>query len=144
MRKAYVHYERNTGSVTHKETEVHNEMAVHYLHSRCPFRCTQFLHWTGSQVNDNMTATRLFRFSVNTVLRFLFYLWYWLYGVEPGWLSRYSECLRAGRQRDLSSSLGSVKNFLFSRSCRPALGPTQPPIQWVPGALSPVVKLPGA
>jgi hypothetical protein len=29
-----------------------------------------------------------------------------------------------------------VKNFLFSTSCRLALGPTQPPIQWVPGALS--------
>jgi hypothetical protein len=26
---------------------------------------------------------------------------------------------------------------------RPALWPTQPPIQWVPGALSPGVKLPG-
>jgi hypothetical protein len=33
-------------------------------------------------------------------------------------------------------SPGSVKNFLFSSSSRPALGSTQPPIQWVPGALS--------
>jgi hypothetical protein len=37
-------------------------------------------------------------------------------------------------------SLGRVKNFLFSTSSRPVLGPTRPPIQWVPGALSPVIK----
>jgi hypothetical protein len=33
---------------------------------------------------------------------------------------------------------------LFSTSSRPALGTTQPPIQWVPGALSPGVKRPAA
>jgi hypothetical protein len=38
--------------------------------------------------------------------------------------------------------LGS-KNFLFSRLSRPALRSTQPPIQWVPGALSLGVKRPG-
>jgi hypothetical protein len=32
-----------------------------------------------------------------------------------------------------SSSLGKVKNFLFSTSSRPALGSTQPPVQCVPG-----------
>jgi hypothetical protein len=42
-----------------------------------------------------------------------------------------------------SSSPGRVKNFLFSTSSRPALGFTQPPIQWAPGALSPGVKRPG-
>jgi hypothetical protein len=36
-----------------------------------------------------------------------------------------------------------LKNFLFSISSRPVLGPTQPPIQWVPGALSPEVKRSG-
>jgi hypothetical protein len=35
-----------------------------------------------------------------------------------------------------SSSLGRVKNFYFSISSRPALGYTQPPIKWVPLALS--------
>jgi hypothetical protein len=32
------------------------------------------------------------------------------------------------------------KNFIFSTSSRSAPGSTQPPIQWVPGALSPGVK----
>jgi hypothetical protein len=44
---------------------------------------------------------------------------------------------------DGSSSPGMVKNFLFSTSSRPALGSIQPPIQWVPEALSPGVKRPG-
>jgi hypothetical protein len=35
--------------------------------------------------------------------------------------------------RGRSSSPGRVKNFLFSKSSRPALRSTQPPIQWVPG-----------
>jgi hypothetical protein len=30
--------------------------------------------------------------------------------------------------------------FLLASAFRPALGPTQPPIQWVPGVLSPGVK----
>jgi hypothetical protein len=33
--------------------------------------------------------------------------------------------------------------LLYSSASRPALGPTQPPIQRVPGVLSPVVKRPG-
>jgi hypothetical protein len=47
--------------------------------------------------------------------------------------SRYSNSLRVGRPRGRISSSGRVKNFLLSTSSRPALGPTQPPIQWVPG-----------
>jgi len=33
--------------------------------------------------------------------------------------------------------------FLFTTASRPALGPTQPPIQWVTGTLSLGVKRPG-
>jgi hypothetical protein len=50
---------------------------------------------------------------------------------------------RAGRPTGRSSSPGRVKNFLFSTSSRPALGPTQPPIQWVQGTLSTGVMRPG-
>jgi hypothetical protein len=39
-------------------------------------------------------------------------------------------------------SLGRVKNFHFSMSFRVALRPTQLPTQWVPGALTQVVKWP--
>jgi hypothetical protein len=56
--------------------------------------------------------------------------------------SRYSDWLRAGRPKGRGSSPGRIKNFLFSTSSSVALGPTQPPIQWVPGALSARVKWP--
>jgi hypothetical protein len=61
---------------------------------------------------------------------------------EPRWRSRYRDWLWAERLKGRSSSLGRVKNFRFSKSSRPALRSTQPPIQWVAGALSPGVKRP--
>jgi hypothetical protein len=33
--------------------------------------------------------------------------------------------------------------FLFSITSKPALGPTQPPVQWVPGPASPELKRQG-
>jgi hypothetical protein len=50
---------------------------------------------------------------------------------------------RLDDKRGQSSSPNRVKNFLFSTSSRPVLGPTQPPFQWVLRALSPWVKRPG-
>jgi hypothetical protein len=40
-------------------------------------------------------------------------------------------------------SPGKVKNILFSKWSSLALGSTPPPIQWIPGALSQMVKRPG-
>jgi hypothetical protein len=45
--------------------------------------------------------------------------------------------------RGWSSSPSGVKYFLFSMLSRLALRPTEHPIQWVPGALSPGIKQPG-
>jgi hypothetical protein len=67
----------------------------------------------------------------------------WTADWEPGKRSQYSDCLRAGRPRGRISSSGRVKNFLFSLSSRPALGSAEPPIKWVPGALSPGIERPG-
>jgi hypothetical protein len=43
----------------------------------------------------------------------------------PGWRSRYSDWIQAGRPRGRSSSPARMKNFLFTTP-KPALGPTQP------------------
>jgi hypothetical protein len=55
-------------------------------------------------------------------------------------VQKYSPELRAG-----SSGFDSLRGlgiFLFTTASRPALGSTEPPIQWVPGALSLGVKRP--
>jgi hypothetical protein len=56
--------------------------------------------------------------------------------MEPGYLSRFSYGL------DGLGSIPGGQDFSFTAS-KPALGPTQLPIKWVPGALSPRVKRPG-
>jgi hypothetical protein len=40
--------------------------------------------------------------------------------------------------------LAGQEIFLYSTASTPALGPTESPIQWVPGALSPEIKQPGS
>jgi hypothetical protein len=57
------------------------------------------------------------------------------------WLSRHSDGLRTGRPR--FNSQQEQENCLYSVAQRQVLGPTQLPIQCVPGALSPVVNWPG-
>jgi hypothetical protein len=61
-----------------------------------------------------------------------------------GQRGRYSDWLRAGLPKSWSSSPGREKNVHFSMSSRPVLGPTWPPIKWVPRSLSPEVKRPGS
>jgi hypothetical protein len=56
--------------------------------------------------------------------------------------NQYSYWLQAGRPRGRSLSPVRGKIFFFSTSLRPILGLTHPPIQLVPGALSPRVKRP--
>jgi hypothetical protein len=53
-----------------------------------------------------------------------------------------SDWLLVGWLRGRISSPGRVKNFLFTAS-RPALGPAQPPNQWIPRTLSPGIKRQG-
>jgi hypothetical protein len=50
--------------------------------------------------------------------------------------------LLAGRPRFYSRQGKQI--FLYSTASRPALGPTQVHIQWVPGTLSPGEKRPGS
>jgi hypothetical protein len=49
----------------------------------------------------------------------------------------------AEQPRDRSTSPDVGKNFHFSVSSRPSLGPTQPPIQWVPGTVALEIKWSG-
>jgi hypothetical protein len=42
-----------------------------------------------------------------------------------------------------SCEAGSEPEFNGEQEFRPVLGPTQPPMQWVPGPLSPTIKRPG-
>jgi hypothetical protein len=62
---------------------------------------------------------------------------------NPGWLSRHSDWLWAGLPRCRCSSPDRAKIFLLYTSSRPALGFTQPHIQWLPEALSLRLKRPG-
>jgi hypothetical protein len=48
-----------------------------------------------------------------------------------------------GYEPDVGVRFLAGEEFLFSTASRPALGPTQPPNQWVPCALSQGVKQPG-
>jgi hypothetical protein len=52
---------------------------------------------------------------------------------EPRWLSRYCDELRA--ERSGFDFRQGQEMFYYLAASRPALGPTQHPMQWVPGPL---------
>jgi hypothetical protein len=60
--------------------------------------------------------------------------------MEPGKLS--DTALSYGLDDWGFESRQGLRIFLFTTASRPALGPTQPPMQWVTGSLSLVVKGP--
>jgi hypothetical protein len=71
------------------------------------------------------------------ILAFAGYYYYWSWDSSVGIATGYELDDRGVGFRI------PVAARIFSTSSRPVLGPTQPPIQWVPGALSPGVKRQG-
>jgi hypothetical protein len=106
-------------------TDFHDFLHCLYVPSEFHF-CP---HWTARKA-DNLTAICLENVGPSTSTACYRHSF-------TGYRSRYSDWLWAGRTRGRSSSAGWIKYFLYS------MPSTQPPIQWVPGALSPGVKRPG-
>jgi hypothetical protein len=60
-------------------------------------------------------------------------------------LSQYSVWLMAGRSGDRRSMPGRGERISpLASVSRPALGPTQPPVKWLPEVLSPELSAAGA
>jgi hypothetical protein len=89
-----------------------------------------------------------------TLLRMVIGVWWWLYSPRV-WISCGADGLSGGNDTVrlflhcfIVTSRGHTwtpchLGFHYTTAFRTALGPTQPPIQWLPGALSLGVKRPG-
>jgi hypothetical protein len=94
----------------------------------CTAERTASTAWGGSFVRWLVTG---FIFDLNVLFIFCCYM------IRKE--SRYRDWLRARRPRGRSPGPGGGKNFYFFMS-RLTLGPTQPPIQWVPRTFPPARK----
>jgi hypothetical protein len=65
-------------------------------------------------------------------------MWVGYYSSNFGNVSQYTD-----QAMGSTPGTGKERIFLVDTSCRPALRPTQPHVQWVPGVLSPEEKRPG-
>jgi hypothetical protein len=112
----------------------HREGTMPYFNTQFTHQFKKLMGWDHYH-GDKM----LFIFPLNYLV-YVFLITFYNMFLEPGWHSRYNNWLCAGWQKNENWSRGSNKNFLFSMSCTPVLGPTKPPIQWVLGAFSLRVK----
>jgi hypothetical protein len=99
----------------------------------CYFRLSSHVDWLVEANVSEKRAVSIFRAEVcgrpGTIYIFIY--------MEPRWC-QYSVWLRSGWP-GFDPRQGQ-RIFPLTSASRPALGPTQPPIQWLPGALSPGVK----
>jgi hypothetical protein len=108
----------------------------------CIFKCVicEFLFLVFSYFRYKPSVARFITLQISH--------WIWvtnycsLYFVKrAGLLSQYSVWLRAGRPDDRGLNPGRGERiFPLASVSRPALGPTQPPVQWVPVVLFPGLK----
>jgi hypothetical protein len=131
-----------------RETAIHSVGEWgYYLHVRVPGHtvghakdCVALKRTTSRPNNSNSTWRQLCHRRLDIYTYFTVHIWVLLGDmyVEPGELNRYRDGLWAGRPG--FGFRHGKETFLFSMGSGPTLRSNQPPIQWVPRAVSPGVK----